>query len=64
MWPVTAWLENEHQRLQILRKLGREEEAREVETSLLRLLAVADSDHFILRQLKRPRESASAELQN
>ena len=40
------------------RKVGREQEAREIEAELRKLLAYADPDHPILRQLKRLQEFA------
>ena len=46
------WLEIQWQRAELLRKLEREPEAREIEAELRRLLAYADADHAILRGLR------------
>ena len=48
-----AWLTVELRRAQVYRQLGRVEEAEEIEASLRKLLAHADPDHVILRELKR-----------
>ncbi len=47
------WLRMEAERARLARKLGREEEAARIEAELLKLLAHADPDHVILRELKR-----------
>ena len=47
------WLRIQWQRAELLRKLGREREAREIEAELCKLLAYADADHAILRDLRR-----------
>ncbi len=46
------WLKHQWQRAEVLRKLEREPEAREIETELRKLLAYADADHKILRGLR------------
>ncbi len=43
------------------REMGRDEDAGKVEAELRRLLALADRDHPILRQLERTKELASLE---
>ncbi len=47
------WLQIEAARARLARKLGRQEEAARIEAELLKLLAHADPDHVILRELKR-----------
>lgn len=47
------WIQLQHQRAQLCRKLGREEEAQAIEDELRKLLAYADPEHLILRELKR-----------
>ena len=47
------WLEVELRRAQVYRQLGRVEEAEQIEAGLRTLLAHADPDHVILRELKR-----------
>ena len=47
------WLRIEAARARLARKLGRQEEAARIEAELLKLLAHADPDHVILRELKR-----------
>jgi tetratricopeptide (TPR) repeat protein len=46
------WMNHQWQRAELLRKLGREPEAREIEAELRKLLAYADADHKILRGLR------------
>ena len=48
-----AWLTVELRRAQVYRQLGRVEEAEQIEAGLRKLLAHADPDHVILRELKR-----------
>jgi tetratricopeptide (TPR) repeat protein len=48
-------LRNRFQLAKLYREAGREEEARKIESELLNLLAVADSDHPILLELQRLR---------
>ena len=48
----TAWFRIEAERANLLRELGRDDEAARIEADLLKLLAVADDDHQILRDLK------------
>ena len=50
--PAFFWLKIQWQRAELLRKLGREPEAREIEAELRKLLAYADADHDILRKLR------------
>ena len=47
------WLRIEAARARLARELGRQEEAARIEAELLKLLAHADPDHVILRELKR-----------
>ncbi len=47
------WLRMEAERARLARKLGRQEEAARIEAELLKLLAHADPEHVILRELKR-----------
>ena len=61
MAPGLFWMRNESRQAQLYRKLGREIEAHEIETELLKLLAYADADHSLLVQLKRSQESARAQ---
>ena len=49
--PGLLWLRIQWQRAQLLRKLGRDAEAREIESELRKLLAYADNDHAILVEL-------------
>jgi hypothetical protein len=53
------WLQLQRHRAELLRKLGREPEALEIEAELRRLLIYADADHDIVRYLNRhtPNES-------
>ena len=46
------------------REMGRDEDAREIEAELRSLLALADADHPILRQLDRTKELALREAAN
>ena len=48
-----SWLRLELRRAQVYRQLGRVEEAEQIEAGLRTLLAHADPDHVILRELKR-----------
>ena len=52
------WLETQAQLAQLYREMGRDEEARKIEAELRSLLAYADADHPILRQLDRTKEVA------
>ena len=47
------WLRIEAARARLARELGRQQEAARIEAELLKLLAHADPDHVILRELKR-----------
>ena len=47
------WLRNQLQLARLYREVGRAEDAQKIEKELLDLLALADSDHPILRELKR-----------
>ena len=49
---MTAWQRIEAERARLLRKLDRDDEAAPIEAKLLKLLAVADENHQILRDLK------------
>ncbi len=48
-----SWLTLELRRAQVYRQLGRVVEAEQIEAGLRQLLAYADPDHVILRELKR-----------
>ena len=48
-----SWLTLELRRAQVYRQLGRVAEAEQIEAGLRTLLAHADPDHVILRELKR-----------
>ncbi len=48
-----SWLTVELRRAQVYRRLGRVVEADQIEARLRKLLAHADPDHVILRELKR-----------
>ena len=50
---ASFWLPLELRRAQVYRQLGRVEEAEQIEARLRKLLAHADPDHVILRELKR-----------
>ncbi len=54
----------EWRRAELYRKVGREEEAQEIEGELLRLLAYADPDHPILFQLRATQALAAAQPPN
>ena len=54
----------EWRRSELYRKIGRDEEAREIEAELLKLLAYADPDHPILRQLRATQALAAAQPPN
>jgi len=58
---TTFWLRNKAQLAQLYREMGRYEDARKIEDELRRLLALADSDHPILRQLDRTKDLALRE---
>jgi len=49
---------------QLYRKVGRGQEAQEIEADLLKLLAYADPDHPILRQLKWAEAAATTQSHN
>ena len=53
------WLRLEAERAQLNRELGRDEKAAELEAQLLQLLARADPDHPILRELKARRAAVT-----
>ena len=55
------WLRFRWRLASLYHQTGRAEDAREIEDELRRLLALADSDHPILRQLDRTKELASLE---
>ncbi len=62
--PATMWLRIKSQLAQLYRDEGRYEDARKIEDELRRLLALADSDHPILRQLDRTELLTSLEPPN
>ena len=55
------WLRLQAQLAQLYREMGRDAEALKIEDELRRLLALADPDHPILRQLNRTKELALRE---
>ena len=60
----TTWLRIKLQLAELYRDEGRYEDARKIEDELRRLLALADSDHPILRQLDRTEDLALQEPAN
>ena len=58
------WLRLQAQLAQLYREIGRNEGARKIEDELRRLLALADRDHPILRQLDRTEKLALREPTN
>jgi len=62
--PPFSWLRIKSQLAQLYREEGRVEDARKIEDELRRLLALADSDHPILRQLERTKLLTSLEPAN
>jgi len=61
---AAGWLRNKSQLADFYRDEGRYEDARKIEDELRRLLALADSDHPILRQLDRTQDLALREAAN
>ncbi|MEE8606399.1 MAG: hypothetical protein V3S55_02250, partial [Nitrospiraceae bacterium] len=61
MSPGVFWMRIEWRRAEFYRKIGRDEEAREIEAELLKLLSYADPDHPILLQLKRAQDLVLAQ---
>ncbi|MDA2931127.1 tetratricopeptide repeat protein [Acidobacteria bacterium AH-259-O06] len=59
--PPASWLRIKSQLADLYRDEGRYEDARKIEDELRRLLALADSDHPILRQLDRTEDLALRE---
>ncbi len=59
-----VWLRLQAQLAQLYRELGRDADARKIEDELRRLLALADADHPILRQLDRTEDLALLEPTN
>ena len=55
------WLKLQAQLSQLYREMGRDKDARKIEDKLRSLLALADADHPILRQLDHTKEFASLE---
>jgi hypothetical protein len=51
-------MKNRNQLAGLYRRMGREQEARKIEDELRKLLACADPDHAIVRELNRPRPAA------
>ena len=51
--PGLLWLRIQWQRAELLRRLGRDTEARKIEAELRKLLADADADHAIVRGLSK-----------
>ncbi len=58
--PLTGalWVRVQGQLAQLYREMGRDEDASKIEAELRSLLALADADHPILRQLDRTKEVA------
>ena len=56
--PPSSWLRIKAQLAQLYREMGRDADARKIEDELRRLLALADSDHPLLRQLDRTEDLA------
>lgn len=54
---VPYWIRNRLELARLYRGVGRVEDARAIEADLLKLLALADSDHPVVRELRQPRES-------
>jgi len=63
--PLTGalWVRVQGQLAQLYREMSRDAEGRKIEEKLRALLAYADPDHPILRQLDRTKELASLELE-
>ncbi len=55
------WMQRQLLRARLYRKMGRMQEAEEIVAELRKLLAYADADHAILRQLKRTEDVAVAQ---
>jgi len=49
-----GWLRNQARLAGLYRRLGRNQEARKIEDELRKLMAVADPDHAIVQQLRKP----------
>lgn len=60
VWPSAPfiWMKNQVHLAQLYRQLGREQDASEIEAELRRLLAPADPDHPVFRQLKATQDVA------
>jgi hypothetical protein len=58
------WLKLQAQLSQLYREMGRDKDARKIEDKLRKRLALADTDHPILRQLNRTKELALREAAN
>jgi len=58
------WLKLQAQLSQLYREMGQDEDARKIEDKLRRLLALADPDHPILRQLDHTQDLALREAAN
>ena len=62
LFPGSAkWMKTQLRLAQLYRKVGREQEAGEIEAELRKLLVYADPDHPFLRQLQRLQEAARAQ---
>ncbi|MEE8201861.1 MAG: tetratricopeptide repeat protein [Candidatus Acidoferrales bacterium] len=59
-----TWMRVQMRLAQLYRKVGREEEAQKIEAELLKLLAYADPDHPLLRQLRATQALAAAQSPN
>ncbi len=59
--PAPLWFRIQWRLAEVYRKLGRDEDTRRIEDELRRLLALADPDHPILRQLDHTKELAFRE---
>ena len=58
---IHTWMKIQAERARLLRQLGRAQKAQAIEAALHKLLAYADPDHPILRQLKQSEESPVAQ---
>jgi tetratricopeptide (TPR) repeat protein len=58
----SMWMKNRIQLAGLYRRMGREQEARKIEDELRKLLACADPDHALVRELNQPRPAAKIAL--
>jgi tetratricopeptide (TPR) repeat protein len=62
MTAAAFWMRVEIKRIELLRRLGRAQEARAAAADLQNLLAHADSDYFAVRRLKETESTLSSEF--